>query len=292
MRHDGSWPNSDDKDAFILKTLYMKSVSILVPAIWFTAVISSICAQQVSGIGAALGKEGETLVVKHILPDSPAARSNALQVGDRILEISESDTPAVQARSLKLDEAVRLIRGAQGTSVRLTIIPVGKEEAHVRIVVVVRGELKELSRWGDGKLLPTGTIAPNTKWIRVADRKSEQLADFSGKVIVLEFWATWCGPCQPIMAGLQNLPQKFNHWAGKVALISASVDESPDSTERHLKEKGWSKTHNVWVGTETIKAFGVNALPTTYIISKRGAVVSSGHALDVADTVNRLIDEN
>ena len=268
----------------------MKSVSILVSAIWLIAVVSSICAQQVSGIGAALAKEGETLVVKHILPDSPAARSNALQVGDRIF--SETDTPAVQTRSLKLEQAVGLIRGAQGTAVRLTIIPAGKEEAHVRIVTIVRGELKELSRWGDGKLLPTGTIAPNTKWTRVADRKSEQLADFSGKVIVLEFWATWCGPCQPIMAGLQDLPQKFNHWAGKVALISASVDESPDSPEKHLKEKGWSKTHNVWIGTETIKAFGVNALPTTYIISKHGAVVSSGHALDVAEAVNRLIAEN
>jgi thiol-disulfide isomerase/thioredoxin len=270
----------------------MKTFFVLLLAVWTIALASSVAAQQISGIGAALAKEGESLVVKHIYPDSPTARSNALQVGDRVLEIGETDEPAIQTTSLKLKEAVALIRGAQGTTVRLTIIPVGKDESHTRIVTIVRGELKELARWGDGKLLPTGTRAPNTTWIRLTDRESEQLKDFAGKVIVLEFWATWCGPCQPIMASLQELLESNPHWVGKVVVIAASVDENPDILQKHLNAKGWNRTHNVWAKSENFKAYGVNALPTTYIISKDGVVVSSGHFMDVAEIVNRLMSGN
>jgi thiol-disulfide isomerase/thioredoxin len=267
----------------------MKSISVFAITFWILAVASSACAQQISGIGAALAKEGDSLMVKQILPDSPTARSNALQVGDRVLEIGEMDRPAVQTDRLKLEEAVALIRGAQGTTVRLTIIPVGKDKSHTRIVTIMRGELKELLRWGDGKLLPTGARVPSTTWIRLADRKSEELKDFAGKVIVLEFWATWCGPCQPIMEGLQTLLESNPRWLGKVVLIAASVDESPDIPEKHLKTKGWNRTHNVWARSDNFKPYGVNALPTTYIISNDGLVVSSGHFMDVAENVNRLL---
>lgn len=268
----------------------MKTFSVIALALWIIAFTSISCAQQISGIGAALAKEGEVLAVKRIFPDSPAARSNALEVGDIILEIGETDRPTIQTNSLKLEDAVALIRGAQGTAVRLTIIPSGRDESHTRVVTIVRGELKELSSWGDGKLLPTGTRAPNTTWIRVADRESEQLKDFEGKVIVLEFWATWCKPCQPIMESLQELPKKYPHWTGKVALIGASVDESLELPERHLKAKGWNRTHNVWAQSDTVRAYGVNGLPTIYIISKDGVVISSGHFLDIVEIVNRLID--
>lgn len=185
----------------------MRSVSILSIGICVVALTSSVRAQQISGIGAALGKDGESLVVKHIFPDSPTALSNALQVGDRILEIGETDAQIVRTEGLKLEQAVALIRGAKGTAVRLTIIPVGKDESHTRVVTIVRGELKELSRWGSGKLLPVGTKAPDIGWLRLGDRRSEQLRDFAGKVIVLEFWATWCRPCQPMMESLQRLPK-------------------------------------------------------------------------------------
>jgi thiol-disulfide isomerase/thioredoxin len=234
-----------------------KSDYFRVSAVWFIAAACSIYAQHTAGIGAALAKDGESLVVKQILPDSPAARSNAIQPGDRILQISETGGVPVPTNHLPLEQAVGLIRGAVGTTVRLTIVPIGKEKSHARVVSIVRGELKALSHWGDGRLLATGSIAPNTQWIRLADRKPEQLADFGGQVIVLEFWATWCGTCQEIMSDLQALPQKFRHWQGKVMLITASVDENPELSEKHLRAKGWNRTHNVWIGTDAIKAYAL-----------------------------------
>ena len=258
---------------------------------WFFSVVGFSAAQPTSGIGAGLGKEGELLLVKQILPDSAAARSNALQAGDRILEIGEPDKPAVSTNSLKLEEAVALIRGPRGTALRLTIVPTGKDDLHARVVTLVRGELKELARWGDGKLLVPGTKAPTAKWIRLADGKAEALADYSGKIVVLEFWATWCGPCQPNMAKLQTLSREFPHWKDKVVLIAANIEESPELLEKHLKAKGWNTTHNVSVGSDTIKAFGVNSLPTVYIISAKGLVVSGEPALDIAEVVNRQLTE-
>lgn len=118
------------------------------------------------------------------------------------------------------------------------------------------------------------------------------MSDLAGRIVVLEFWATWCGPCQDQMATLQTFLKKYPGWSAKVVLFAASVDENPEMARNHLIRKGWDKTHNVWVEPEAIKAFHVNALPTTYVISRKGSVVHVGHAEDIPAIVNRLIRED
>lgn len=245
--------------------------------------------QETSGIGVALGKEGEALVVKMIVPDSPAARSKALRVGDRILEVGQEELPAVAVQGMPLENAVRLIRGPQGTIVRLTVVATGRDSSQARVVIIRRGELKELARWGDGELLAIGSKAPDIGWITFPERKSEKLGNFAGKIRVLEFWATWCAPCQTSMANMQTYPGKNPAWSGRVVLIAASVDEKSDVALMHLHRKGWNRSHNVWVDSPAIKAYRVNSLPTTYIIDPMGAIVAAGNELDVVKIVNRLL---
>src|SRR5881296_2830638 len=108
------------------------------------------------GIGVVLGVEGQNIVVKRILPDSPAAAQHDLRVGDRILAVAQDKEPAVQVESTKLAQTVALIRGVKGTTVRLTIISDGEHESRARVVSFMRGEVKALSAWGDGALLTKG----------------------------------------------------------------------------------------------------------------------------------------
>jgi peroxiredoxin len=266
----------------------MKILKCLALFFWLTARAAEGPGGEMAGIGVVLGVEGQYLVVKSVLPDSPAAAQKNLQAGDRIVAVAQDKEPAVQVQGAKLAEVIPLIRGPKGTTVRLTIIPLGEEESRVRVVSFVRGELKELSRWGNGVLLTNGMKAPDIEMTGLENGRAERLLDYAGKIVVLEFWATWCGPCQKAMADLQTCPGKYPDWKGKVVLISASVDDNEETAAKHLKAKGWDQTHNVWVGTNAIKAFHVNAVPTTYIIDRQGMIVAANPA-DIPEIVNRMI---
>jgi thiol-disulfide isomerase/thioredoxin len=162
---------------------------------------------------------------------------------------------------------------------------VENSESRVRVVSFVRGEVKELSPWGDGVLLMNGTKAPDIEMVGLANGKSERLSDYAGKIIVLEFWATWCGPCQPKMADLQTYSGKYPDWKGKVVLIAASVDDEEEAPTKHLKAKGWGQTHNVWVGTDAKKAYHVDAIPTAYVFDRQGKIVAT-NPMDIPEIVS------
>jgi thiol-disulfide isomerase/thioredoxin len=106
--------------------------------------------------------------------------------------------------------------------------------------------------------------------------------------VVLEFWATWCAPCQKSIADLQDLADKNPTWKDKVVLIAASVDEDRDALIKHLKAKGWTRTHNVQVRPEAIRAYHVGGIPTAYVIDRLGRIVAAGD-IPVAKIVSGLL---
>src|SRR5437667_1157524 len=94
------------------------------------------------GIGVVLGVEGQNIVVKRILPDSPAAAQHDLHAGDRILAVAQDKEPAIHVESGKLAQTIPMIRGPEGTTVRLTILSAGEDESQARVVSFVRGKSK------------------------------------------------------------------------------------------------------------------------------------------------------
>jgi peroxiredoxin len=271
----------------------MKLFMILVVSVpWFSAMTPNGSAQETSGVGIALGKEGEDLVVKVLLPGAAAASSHAMQVGDRIIAVAQENGAEVRVKGLKIEEVVPLIRGPKGTSVHITIVPARMDDTQAHVVRLVRGELKELAQWGDGALLKRGTKAPNISFIPLESPTSEHLADHAGQIVVLEFWSISCGPCQEKMADLQNYPHTYPKWNGKVVLITVcSIDESEEAVIKHVKAKGWTKTYNVRAGAEAMKALHVNALPTVYVIDQQGTIIESSYVPDIPTIVNRMIHE-
>ena len=262
---------------------------VIVCVLWFSPGALEGPAQETAGVGIALRKEGEYLVVNALSPNAPAALSKAIHVGDRIIAVAQGDAPDVRVKAWGIIEVVRLVRGPKGTTVRLTIVPAKKDDREAYVVSLVRGELKELNRWGDGELLKSKTKAPNIQLLLLDGQTKEQLVDYAGRIVILEFWSISCGPCQGKMAELQSYPAKYPEWKDKVILIGASHDDSEDAVIKHVKTKQWNKTHNVRIRDEAMKAYHVNALPTVYIIDQGGNVVDSGHFLDIPTIVNRLV---
>jgi HEAT repeat protein/peroxiredoxin len=242
---------------------------------------------ETAGIGALLRVRGQDVVIEELSPDSPAAAQH-IHAGDRIVAVAQGNGPAVQVRNMALSQAVQLIRGQNGTTVRLTIVPSGEDDSHARVVSLVRAELPEMSGLVNGPLLTNGTKAPDTAMVWLANGTSERLADFAGKIVVLEFWATWSVPCEQAVADLQSYFARNPDWKDKVILIAASVDDKAETATKLLKAKGWEQTHNVWVGADAIKAWHIGAIPRTYVMDRQGTIVA-GDPPDIPEIVNQAL---
>jgi PDZ domain len=109
-------------------------------------ILSAACghalAQQMSGVGVALRVADDGFRVIQVLPDSAAAASGQIHAGDRILAIAQGEEIPVSTAGMKLAQLVDLIRGPQGSIVRLTIAPAGKPDTDVLEVSLTRSALK------------------------------------------------------------------------------------------------------------------------------------------------------
>lgn len=97
-----------------------------------------------------------------------------------------------------------------------------------------------------------------------------RLAEQRGKVVMLNFWASWCGPCRQEMPLLDDMHKRYGD-AGFV-LYGVNVEQNTADAEKLLKELGTSFTI-LWDRDSTVsKLYQVNAMPTTIMIDKDGKV--------------------
>jgi len=101
--------------------------------------------------------------------------------------------------------------------------------------------------------------------------KELKLEDYRGKVILLNFWATWCGPCRAEIPSLIELQKQYRD---QLQVIGLAVDEDDDAYVRKFAASE-AINYPIAMGSNEVRfAYGgVTALPTVFVINKSGAIV-------------------
>ena len=96
-----------------------------------------------------------------------------------------------------------------------------------------------------------------------------RLSDLKGKVVLLNFWATWCPPCREEIPSMIKLN---NFMAGKpFQMVAVSIDEGGQSSvELFLKESGFGLPAYIDPENKASKTYGITGVPETFIIDKNG----------------------
>ena len=148
-----------------------------------------------------------------------------------------------------------------------------------------------------GATLAAGRIGDPAAPLIVKDWVHGDPVDLSAgkgkQVYVVEFWATWCGPCRTSIPHLTELQKKFRDKG--VTLIGVS-DEDADTVKPFLKKMGEKMAYTVAADPERttyaayMQAYGQNGIPTAFVVDREGRVAWVGHPMDgLEETLEKVV---
>ncbi len=115
-----------------------------------------------------------------------------------------------------------------------------------------------------------GQKAPEFSIKRLDTNETVKLSQFEGQPVVLNFWATWCGPCAMEHPNLEWAARKY---AGKVVFLGIVFEDTEEKTKAFLAEKGWAFTQLFDPKSTIAVDYAVSGVPETYFINRAGVIV-------------------
>jgi cytochrome c biogenesis protein CcmG/thiol:disulfide interchange protein DsbE len=143
---------------------------------------------------------------------------------------------------------------------------------------------------GSGKKAEIGKTAPNFALRRIDQPGTLQLTSLRGKVVVLNFWASWCFPCKQEAPALAAAAKR---WAGRVVVLGVDVNDPAGDARRFARKYGLRyplvhDNHNI-----TSPVYGLTGLPETFFIDRHGTlvahVISAVSAAELRNGVERAL---
>jgi thiol-disulfide isomerase/thioredoxin len=211
-------------------------------------------------LGVALSRaEGDPagVLITRVLRGSPAAEQG-LEAGDRVLSIN--DQPVNDPEDLSR----RVAAFGRGGRVGFAVLRAGQH----RLLAVQLGENPGFE--GQLRMGFVGAPAPELEGARVAQGSLEpRLRSLSGRVVVLEFWATWCGACRALMPTLNGWHERYR--AEGATVVSVTMDEV-DKAASDAHQLGMEYAVLSDPEGNVVRSYQAFALPTLFVIDRAGVV--------------------
>lgn len=105
--------------------------------------------------------------------------------------------------------------------------------------------------------------------------KAVKLSDFKGKYVLLDFWASWCGPCR---AENPNVLKAYNQYKDKnFTILGVSLDEKGDAWQKAIKDDAlpWMQVSDLkgWQNEASSK-YGISGIPANFLINPEGIIIA------------------
>lgn len=220
--------------------------------------------------------------IVRVLRGSPAA-DGQLRAGDELLSVGGTrlDAPSDLVQTLE--------RFGVGAEVPLAVLRAGQHRVF-RVSLRGQPEFEDLLR-----LAFVGSQAPTISGVVTFQGEAASLTELRGKVVLLEFWASWCEVCRYLAPVLGRWQREYRP-AG-LEVVGVTIDP-PDVAAKAASRVGMAYTLASDTGGEVSDAYLANQIPAVFVIDRRGIVVDvmvgvqSRRLDEVHELVGRLLDEN